>query len=200
MFNGRFTAEEFARKARDAGYRWVSFEWNDFGNEARGPAVKAACDTYGLVFTIWLKRPFTAAEALQAVVESQCEGFIAEAEIPAHRPEAQNWPELIHALSDVDIPKAVATNFAAFVHEDGKPWPEKARPLIEDGWSCMTECYDLGGDPAQWPERRAFFATHLGWNDTQPILGAYGGRTIESFPTRDNYRNWSVWDAGSVLP
>jgi hypothetical protein len=174
-------------------------EWNAFGNSARGTAVKNAVESENGTFTIWLTRPFTAAEALQAVVESRCTGFLAEAEIPAHRPEAQNWPELIHALRDQPIYKGVVTNFAAFVHEDGTPWREKSQPLVDAGWHCLPEAYDMSGEPALWPDRRHAFAQHLGWTQTQPVLGTYGGRTLADFPSRNGFPNWSCWDAGSIL-
>jgi hypothetical protein len=178
--------------------------------------LKNAVESENGVFTIWLTRNFTTAEALQAVVESRCTGFIAEAEIPSEneigepKPEAQNWPELIFALKDQNIFKAVVTNFAPFVHGrtdvpqddprySGKPWPEKARPLVEAGWHCLTEAYDLTGEPALWPDRRHAFAQHLGWTQTQPVLGTYGGRTLADFPSRNFYPNWSCWDAGSIL-
>jgi hypothetical protein len=169
-----------------------------------------------------MKRNFTAAEALQAVVDSQADGFSAEAEIPSElgdgtpNPQAQNWPDLIQSLADLPIRKGVMTNFAPFVHGrtdvpptdptyNGKPWPEKAKPLIDAGWHCLTEAYDLDGDPAIWPARRAQFAAHLGWNITQPGLGVgFGGvpsgqAGIDSYPTRGDYPNWWVWDAGNIL-
>ena len=148
---------------------------------------------------------FTPAEALKACVESSCDGFLGEGEIPAEsapdtpNPQEQNWPALIAALEPIDIPKGVVTNFAPFTHHDGSPYPEKAKPLIDAGWHCLTECYDLMGDPKLWIERRNFYATaNLGWPRTQPVLGIYGGRTFDDFPTRDNYENWSVWDAGTA--
>jgi hypothetical protein len=32
------------------------------------------------------------------------------------------------------------------------------------------------------------------------VIGIYGGVSWDDYPTRDNYRNWSVWDASEVLP
>lgn len=156
-----------------------------------------------------MTRNFTAAEARQACVESGAQGFLAEGEIPPEttdsggnvisNPQEQNWPELIFELSDLNIFKGVVTNFAPFVYHSGKPWPEKAKPLIDAGWHCLTECY-LSESPSGTPERRDFYAkVNLGWPETQPVLGLYGGKTFADYPTRDNFRNWSVWDANSVL-
>lgn len=204
-------------------------EWNDYNNAQRGPAVKAACEEFGLVYTIWLTRPFTAASARQAAVESGAAGVLLEGEIPAMNPDtswrvvqrlrqryhqvdhpgikvgeipnpqAVNWPEVIFLLSDLNIFKGVVTNFSPFTHHDGTPYPEKAAPLINAGWACLTECYDMIGDPALWIERRKFFAGHLGWFATQPVLGLYSGRTFASYPGYESERNWSVWAAEYVL-
>lgn len=196
------------------GYKWICMEWNQYGNSARAPAMRTASINHEMPFTIWFTRSgqpgndmdFTPAEALKACVESQCDGFLGEGEIPAEigpgvpNPQEQNWPALIEVLKDVPIPKGTVTNFAPFVHNDGLPYPEKAKPLIDAGWHCLTECYDMGGDPSTWIERRNFYATqNLGWPRTQPVLGIYGGRTFADFPTRDQYANWSVWDAGTAL-
>ncbi len=207
LANGYFsTPADFATKAKAKGYRWVAFQWNDDSgtNPSRGPALKAACAAQDIVFTIWMTRGFTAAQARQACVESGAEGFIAEAEIPAEnapgvpKPEAQNWAELDFELQDLPIAKGVATNFAPFTHHDGTPWPEKAKVLVDGNWACLPESY-LSESPGSTPEALDFFASHFGWTQTQPILGLYGGKTWSDYPTRDQYRNWSVWDSGSVL-
>ena len=61
------------------GYKWVCFQWNDYGNAARGPALRAACDKYGLVFTIWLTRTFDASSVRQALLASEADGLSLEA-------------------------------------------------------------------------------------------------------------------------
>lgn len=186
-------------------------EANDYDNWTRFTEVREACEQEGMIFTIWLTRPFDAALVRQTAVESECSGVLVEGEIPAMNPgpdgvgevpnpQAVNWPELIFTLSDLDIFKGVATNFAPFTHHDGSPYPEKSRPLVEAGWACLTECYDMPFTPAPLrPAERAGFAKHLGWNVTQPILGLYGGDTLGDYPTRDDYRNWSVWAAEYVI-
>lgn len=152
-----------------------------------------------------MTRNFSAAEALQACVDSQAAGFLAEGEIPAEsapgvpNAQAQNWPELITLLHDLPIFKGVVTNFAPFTHHDGSPFPEKSAPLIANGWSCHSECYDLSGDPTLWIERRKFFAGQLGWAETQPAVGLFAGRTWADFPTFGKYRNGSVWAAEYLI-
>lgn len=200
LASGRFSsAHDFATKAALAGYRWVAFEWNDYGNKGRGQEMRDACTNHDLIFTIWLTRAFDAASVRQACLDSQARGVICEGEIPGYVPEAVDWPAVISAVADLPIPKAICTNFAPFVDEQGYPTPEKARPLVEAGWACLTECY-LAEAPNSTPENQDFYArSHLGWAETQPVLGIYGGKTFDDYPTRDNYRNWSVWDAGEVL-
>jgi hypothetical protein len=186
-------------KAIAKGYKWVAYQWNDGASgaqqQALAPATRQACQG-NLVFTVWLTRPFDAAFARQAAVESNCEGIILEGEIPASRPEAVNWPEVIFELESLDVPKAVVSNFAAFVHEDGSPWPEKAAPLIADGWAYISECF-ITESPNSTPEKTDFYATtNLGWPETQPMVE---GWHLQDYGDLSHFRNVSHWDAGSVL-
>jgi len=195
-------------------------EYNFYGNAPRAAAVKAAVEANGDVFTIWMTRShpdadfdLTPASARQSAVESGCSGILIEGEIPAMHPDgaggekpnpqAVDWVQMIFQLHDLPIYKGVITNFAPFTHHDGAPFPEKAKPLIDAGWSCHPEAYDMNGDPTAWIGRRAFFASQLGWFDTQPALGVYdppgGGGSLDAYPTRHDYRNWSVWAAENVL-
>lgn len=178
----------------------MAFEWNDYDNAGRGQAMLDACRAHDLVYTIWLTRPFNGASVRQAVLASGAAGVICEAEIPSFVPEAVDWPSVIRAVEDLPVHKAVVTNFAAFVNEGGYPARDISQPLVDAGWACMTECY-LGEAPNATPENTDYYArAHLGWAATQPVLGVYGGKTLADYPTRDAYRNWSVWDAGEILP
>lgn len=161
--------------------------------------VREACRAHDLLFTIWLSRPFDAQTVRAACLAAQPDGVALEAEIPGWVPEAVDWPSVIAATADLPIAKSVVTNFAAFVTQDGLPDRAKSQPLVDAGWACLTECY-LSEAPMATPENTDFYArAHLGWTATQPVLGLYGGKTFDDYPTRDNYANWSVWDAGEVL-
>jgi hypothetical protein len=198
--NGKFsTPYQFATKAVVAGYRWVCYEWYAYNNASRGPAMLEACASSGLVFTIWLTRPFDAGIVRQACLDSRAAGISLEAEIPGFVPEAVDWQACVNAIADLPIAKSVVTNFAPFVDVNGYPDPAKSKPLVDAGWACLTEAY-LGEAPNATPENLDFYArAHLGWTETQPVLGIYGGKTLADYPTRGNYRNWSCWDAGEVL-
>lgn len=149
-----------------------------------------------LVFTIWLTRPFDGAFARQMAVESQAAGILLEGEIPSERPEAVNWPEVIFHLDDLDIAKGVVTNFAPFVHSDtGAAWPEKAKPLIDAGYACVTENF-ISESPNSIPANTDFFAKQLGWARTQPMVE---GWRLPEYGDLSGYVNVSHWDAGNVL-
>lgn len=184
-------------------------EWNQWGNSQRGAAMKAACDAAGLVFTIWFTRSgqsgndmeFTPAEVRKAVVESGAAGFLGEAEIPpeigggAPSPQEQNWPDLIHELSDLVIAKGVVTNLAAFMHNDGTPYPEKAKPLIDAGWACVTENF-ISETPNATPARTDFYArVNLGWPETQPMVEL---KRLADYGDLSNFRNVSHWSAADM--
>lgn len=216
---GRYTPKQYAQKAHQwflqqgAEHGWTCLEYNDFGNHDYANAVREAVEELGDTFTIWMTRNFTAQEARAAVLACQPRGFLAEGEIPvedasgASNPQAQDWPALIEALSDQPIYRGVVTNFAPFVytrandpdHPQGSAWPEQAAPLIAAGWDCITECYDLTGEPNLWPARRHSMASFCGWQESLPALGTYPPRSLESFPSRHGYRNWSCWAAEYLL-
>lgn len=161
--------------------------------------MRDACASQSLVFTIWLTRPFDPASVRQACLDSGAAGISLEGEIPGFVPEAVDWQACVDAIADLPIYKSVVTNFAPFVTSEGYPDPSKSKPLVDAGWACLTESY-LGEAPNATPENLDFYArSHLGWTETQPVIGIYGGKTFDDYPTRNNYRNWSVWDAGEVL-
>lgn len=160
-----------------------------------------------LIFTIWYTRPFTPAQVRQGIVESGAQGIILEGEIPSEwvnpstgqvepKPDAVNWVDMIFELKDLDIPKAVVSNFAPFVHADGRPWPEKATPLIKDGWAYISENF-ITEAPNATPARTDWYAkANLGWPETQPMIEAWH---IQDYGDLSMFRNVSHWDAGNVL-
>lgn len=201
LANGHFKSPaEFVSKAKAKGYRWVAYQWNDENlgpiQQSKAVATRLECENAGLVFTVWLTRPFTGTTARHAAVSTGCKGLILEGEIPSHRPEAVDWVDVIFHTQDLPIPKAIVTNFAPFVKQDGSPWPEKAAPLIEAGWYCITENF-ISETPTATPERTDFYATrNLGWPETQPMIE---GWDMDRYGDLSRFRNVSHWDAGNVL-
>lgn len=178
-----------------------------FGHQQRAtvPAYRQACEGK-LIYTIWLTRPFDGAFARQMALESGAAGILLEGEIPSEwvnpetgnvepKPDAVNWPEVIFHLQDLDIAKGVVTNFAPFVHHDGSLWPEKARPLIQAGWSCITENF-ISESPNSTPANTDFLARQLGWPRTQPMVE---GWRLPEYGDLSGFVNVSHWDAGNVL-
>lgn len=208
--NGFFSSgTDFVNRAVAKGYKWVAYQWNDGTTgalqRAAAPDYRQACEGR-LVFTIWLTRPFDAAYARQAVIESGAKGILLEGEIPSEsfnpstgqvepRPEAVNWAEVVLYLQDLNIARGVVTNFAPFVHADGSLWPEKARPLVQAGYACVTENF-ISESPNSTPDRTNFTATQLGWARTQPMVE---GWRLPEYGDLSGYRNVSHWDAGNVL-
>lgn len=172
----------------------VNDETTGAQQQAKVAEYRAAC-AGKLVFTIWLTRPFDGAFARQMAVESQAAGILLEGEIPSERPESVNWPEVIFHLADLDIAKGVVTNFAPFVKQDGSPWPEKARPLIDAGYACVTENF-ISESPNSTPDNTDHYAKQLGWPRTQPMVE---GWRLSDYGDLSGYANVSHWDAGNVL-
>ena len=154
-----------------------------------------------------MTRPFTPEQARQACIELGLHGIILEGEIPPEekdpntgeikpKPEAVDWADCVFHLQDLAIPKAVVSNGAAFVHWNGVPWPEKAKPLVDDGWAYITENF-VTESPNSTPARTNFFVTNsLGWPETQPMIE---GWHIPDYGDLSAFRNVSHWDAGNVL-
>lgn len=195
-------------------------EYNDYGNQGRAADVRQHVEAQGDTFGIWMTRDFSAAEARGAVLATGASFFVAEGEIPAYaqgqpNPQAQDWPELVDALADLPIQKAVATSYAPFQGPTNAPMAELAKPLIDDGWHLLPYVYPAEEPGASIPGK-AFYATHYthearpdlfdpgeGWYHIEPVLGAYSGPhgsyTVKSFPERDECVGWSVWAAEYVL-
>lgn len=180
-------------------------EYNDYGNAPRCPVVKSAVESQGDRFTVWLTRNFTGSDVRAAAIASKATGVVLEGEIPAEfpdgspNPQAVDWDDVLAKTDDLQIYKAVITNHSPFTHGNGTPNRELVGKLVAHGWHCLTECYDLTGDPTQWIPRQDWQAKNCGWPESQPVIGLYAGRTLDSYPTRGSYRNWSCWAAEYVL-
>lgn len=97
-----------------------------------------------------------------------------------------------------EIPKAVVTNFNAPLSDISGYHPDKAAPLIEAGFSCITEAY-LGDNPNATPERLDFAAKTLGWDYTIPAFGAWNQPLTTYEPWMDWPHGYCVYTAENVL-
>jgi hypothetical protein len=209
---------EAATKVKSRGYKWVAYQLNDenLGSQQRQNcfAFKAAMKAQGIIFTCWMTRHFTPQLVRQYVTEFEPDGIILEAEVPSEwwnpatgdvepKPEAVDWVDVIFHLADIDIPKAVVSNFAPFVHADDKdtepieslPWPEKAKPLVDDGWAYISECF-ITESPNATPANTDWYAkTKLGWPRTQPMIEAWH---VADYGDLSGFQNVSHWDLGNV--
>lgn len=91
-----------------------------------------------------------------------------------------------------NIPRAIVTNFGSPLSDStGAYHPEAAKPLINAGFTCLTESY-IGDNPNATPDRQKFTAQQLGWLTSQPVFGVYGNETIA------DYKQWFGWPGWSV--
>jgi hypothetical protein len=190
---------EAATKVKSRGYKWVAYQLNDenLGSQQRQNcfAFKAAMKAQGIIFTCWMTRPFDGPLVRQYVTQYEPDGIILEGEIPAHRPEAVDWVDVIFHLADKSIPKAVVSNFSPFVHDDGSPAPEFAKPLIDDGWAYISENF-ITEAPNATPANTDWYAkTKLGWPRTQPMIEAWH---VADYGDLSGFQNVSHWDLGNV--
>jgi len=205
----------------------IFVEWNDpvveVANRTAWPTIKAHTDADPRTTSgPWLTRDFDGAEVEAAVIASDPDLVVLEAEVPAQilqssgpieNPQAPNWEDIAERLTSYDIGKAVATSWGAFQSyrlENGswflRPDPERAAPLIERGWYVLPYVY-----PAEHPgmtvSAAKFYATHYGpeWSHCECVLGCYSGPfgsfTIDSpaFEGYDDQPGASIWDLGSVI-
>ena len=162
MSNGTFTPEQFATRARAAGYRWAVLEMDDYGNAPRWPAFRDACYAHGLMAGVWYTDSWNLVncptDAKFVVGELESEG---------------DYQGCLNAIGKLpNIPKAVITNFNPLANPDGTYRPDKAKPLIDAGYACITEAY-LGESSTLTPPRLEHAARTLGWDSAQPCFGVY---------------------------
>lgn len=202
-------------------------QWNDpasqVANRAAYPRIATDAAADGDMTTgPWLTRDFGPADCVAAVLATDPDLIVLEAEVPAEiltpngpvdNPQAPDWEAVALALESFDIDKAVATSFSAFRKwvRVGDQWqlhpdPDRAAPLIERGWYCQPYVY-----PAEHQgmtvERAIAYASHYGpeWAHGEPVLGCYSGAhgsfTIDSpeFDGYDDQPGASLWDAGTVI-
>lgn len=162
---GQFTTHQFAQKASDAGYAWAALELDDYNNAPRWPDFAWECRQKGVMPGIWVTEG-----AKISTTPADADFAIAELEGPG------DYDGIIAAIDGGTLPTcslAVCTNFnVPLTNPQGVPQPDKAKPLIDAGFSCLTEAY-LGDNPEATPDRLDFTARQLGWPGSQAVAGVY---------------------------
>jgi hypothetical protein len=180
---GHLTPVQFATKAASMGYRWAALELDDYDNAERWGPFHHACTAAGIRPGPW----FT--EARVELTPADAHFVIAEVESEEDR---------VHAIDGAPgIPatvkrRAVLTNFTPMTDGQGVPQPDKAKPLIDAGYDCLTECYMGESNGASLnPESMNFRATvQLGWPRSQPVFGVYN-KPLPEYATQ--IQNWPAY-------
>jgi hypothetical protein len=179
--NGQFTERQFAQRAKLEGYGWAAIEHDDYNNAARWPTFKFECESHGIIPGVWVTEGYniihTPADAEFAIAE--CEG-------------PGDYEGITNAINEDRLPDcslAICTNFNTPLTTQAA-----AAPLIEAGFTCLTEAY-LNENPNADPDGLDHMARNLGWPTSQPVFGVYpvGGQPA---PT---YEQWQTWPGVDYL-
>lgn len=177
--------------AAEHGFGHVSLQWDDPRNHGLAGALREALEDRGLSFGVWESKPVP---GTRAVEETGASHYIAQAEAP------EPWSEI--AASAPDVPRAVVTTFHGLgALSDGAYDPAVAAPVVDGGFHCLTEAY-YGVSPNWTPDRLDFTGTQqLGWPQTQPVIGVFGGQDAETYVRALNlgaYPGYFVWLAETM--
>jgi hypothetical protein len=159
-------------------------------NDARAERFRNLCQARGIQFGIWADRGHLNPDF---IVDYNASFYIGEAEA-----YATSWGPIVERASELLDPErcAVVTNFGSFTKPDGTPSIEKARPLVEAGWACLTEAY-LPEQPQLAPNpcaRLEFRARQLGFWRVQPCIEVINGFPASAYAElQTGHRGYSVW-------
>jgi hypothetical protein len=180
---GQMTTHQFAQKASDAGYAWAALELDDYNNEARWGDFAWECRQKGLMPGVWV----TEGAAINRT-PADAELAIAECEGPG------DYDGIIAAIDAGTLPScplAICTNFSTPLTTVGQLHPDKAKPLIDAGFSCLTEAY-IGDNQFATPDVLDYTARRLGWSGSQPVFGVYNAPPSA-------YAEWYDWPGADYL-
>lgn len=188
LANGQFTPAQLAQRASAAGYEWIALELDDEEtgpyNRAIWPQFVAECEERGVLHGCW----FTEGGNIRQT-PGDAKLAIAEMEGPG------DYSGVISAINDDALPScplAICTNFnVPLTSPSGAPQPGAAAPLIDAGFTCLTEAY-LGDNPNATPDRLDWTASRLGWPGTQAVAGVYNAPPSA-------YAQWADWPLADYL-
>ena len=197
--NGQFTPRSFAAKAKLEGYKWAALELDD--ETLRNPDdpslgtigeyntelwddFRIECLSHDVLPGVWVTEGAHITRTPDDALFS-----IAELEGPG------DYDGIMLAVDNNRLPRcslAVCTNFnVPLTDPNGVPRPEKAKPLIDAGFACLTECY-LGDNPNATPDEMDFKARQCGWPTSQPVFGVYN-------KPPSAYAKWAGWPGVDYL-
>lgn len=190
--------QTIARKAADAGFKWVALQWDDPKNHPQALALRDAVTQAGLDFVVWEAFP-TPGSGANAVRAWGAKAYIAQAEQP------EPWADIVGAF-DAKVPASVVTTFWGIGATASGVYDKAiAAPVVSAGWDCLTEAY--ANESAPWtPDNLNFVGVnHLGWNHTHPVIGLWDGKLgrlsaqhyIDQLNLR-GYKGYSVWLAETM--
>lgn len=183
--SGRHSLAEAAARCQAKGYEWVALELDDDEtgayNRSIYPQFLTAFRARGMKAGCW----WTAGGSLY-LTPPDSDFAIAECEGPGDYEGISNviaWGQLPHC------PLAIVTNFNVPLVNRAA-----ARPLIDAGFSCLTEAY-LNENPEADPDGLDRIARDLGWPTSQPVAGVYpvGGEPVP------DYSPWASWPMADYL-
>lgn len=183
--NGQFTERQFAQRASVEGYAWAALEIDDpnYNNLPRWPDFKWECESHGILPGVWVTEGgniyMTPADAPFAIAEVEGPG------------DYEGVVNVINGVGAGPLPTcslAVCTNFNTPLTT-----PAAAAPLIDAGFSCLTEAY-LNENLNATPDNLDLMARNLGWATSQPVFGVYDA----TYPA-PTYEQWHDWPGVDYL-
>lgn len=181
---GGYSLTEAAKRTAAEGYEWVALQLDDDGsgqdakdiaefNQRVYPDWQEANRREGMLAGCW----FTQGGSLY-LAPPDSDLAIAEIEGPG------DYDGVAYVIAQGQLPKvplAAVTNFASFTYE-------RARLLIDAGFTCLPEAY-MNENVNHTPTAMDYTARNLGWPTSQPVAGVYpvGGQPVPS------YAAWADW-------
>lgn len=142
------------------GFKWAALELDDYNNAERWGPFRETLENAQI-----LAGPWYTEGANIATTPADAHFTIAELESEQDRQGVLSAPR-------PTMPHFVITNYTPLTDGSGVPLPDKAAPLIELGYHCMTESY-VGDSPGMNPDDMHQRAIDLGWPTSIPIGGIH---------------------------
>lgn len=166
------------------GYKWSALEYDDpnFQPEIWWPQFRDQCLAHNVLPGVWFTEGGNVYRTPPGALFT-----IAEIEGPG---DYEGVVNVINGVGGGPLPsgpKAIITNFNTPLLSR-----EYAKPLIDAGFSCLTEAY-LNENPNATPDNLDRMARALGWPGSQPVAGVYpvGGHPVPSY---EQWVNWPMAD------